>query len=74
MLLVEQIEPPRSSGGIEHVRTVDQATPSKVVAIGRDVYGIEVGEVVIVDGYRSGLDMGSDLYLVEMEMCLGVRE
>ncbi len=75
-LVVQQMEPERIGIRIELLRTFDQVTPAKVLAVGRDVYGAAVGDVVLIEGYRSGIELDGDVDLrhVSDEIVLGVLE
>lgn len=75
-LVVQQLDPVRHSGSIQLMSTLDKATPAKVLAVGRDVYGVAVGDVVLVEGFRSGIELEgrTDLRHVSDEIVVGVVE
>lgn len=75
-ILAKQIEPTRvSDGGIELLGTDKAYTRMEVVAKGPESYGeFEVGDILWVFGYRSGIKMDENLYLVDPEICVAVEK
>jgi co-chaperonin GroES (HSP10) len=75
-LLCIQLEPERrSKGGIELLSMEGPYSRMTVIARGRDVHpDIEVGDTVWVNGYRSGIKIEDDLYLISDRICEAKEE
>ena len=76
-VLVYWPEPIRKVGSIELLETQSPYTEVEVLAKGPQCYGdFEVGDTLLVDGYRSGIviDREKSLYLVSERICVARKE
>lgn len=71
MMLCVQLEPERkSSGGIELLGMLGPFSRMTVVSKGPEVTDdIDVGDTVWVHGYKSGIKVEDDLFLVSDKIC-----
>lgn len=89
LLLVQQIEPDRRSGDVENLfvkgdaadgprvellRTPHALTGARVLAVGPEVHGVSAGDLVLVEGYLSGHQLGRGRLIVSAEIVAGVVE
>ncbi len=72
-MLIEQVKQDLKPGRIELLTTHENHHQGLVVAVGAKVYGIEVGDTVLVSGcLESGVEVPGGRRLVSQDICVGL--
>lgn len=73
-IVVRQLEPERRAGSIVLLSTQDRYTTGEVLSVGPEIHDVKPGDTLLYLGYRSGIELERDVFIVDESICLGVLE